>query len=190
MSSSERRHFSVMFKLKVIKHFEESGSITATAKAFNVDRKSVRSWSKDKESLNSISNRRVRCGRTTAISKCKWPILEEKLTRWIEDRRKTGACLSSKSIIAKAHQLQIEDNSLERDFRGSTGWFRRFIKRNNFSLRRISTSGRNLPENCVQIINQFLSSCSPRILGPKSGIFNMDETSIYLDSPSKQSQLV
>ena len=42
-------------------------------------------------------------------------------------------------------------------------------------------------ENIVNIINQFLSKCADETSGvSKDEIYSMDETTIYLDSPSNK----
>ena len=61
-----------------------------------------------------------------------------------------------------------------------------FLKE-NLGLRRVTTSGRVLPANTKTTINNFIANCASEIqtrqLSRKS-IFNMDETTIYLDSKS------
>ena len=59
------------------------------------------------------------------------------------------------------------------------------LKRKHLSLRRITTSGRDLPTNVQNIVDSFLSFCHANFLNINRDLLcNMDETSIYLDSPS------
>lgn len=108
--------------------------------------------------------------------------LEETLANWINEKRKSGAAVSSKSIILKAKEIASEENLAE--FKGSKGWFRRFLKRAGLSFRRITSSGRELPQDVAQTCETFIQNCSLSSADKKT-ILNMDETSIYLDSPGK-----
>jgi hypothetical protein len=72
-------------------------------------------------------------------------------------------------------------------FLASNGWFFNFLKRHNLSLRRTTTSGRDLPANCLQTIAEFLEECERELRDIDHGaILNMDETAIYQDAPGKQ----
>jgi transposase-like protein len=44
-----RRQFTLAFKLKVIKHYEDGKSFTRTSKEFIIDRETLRSWVASKE---------------------------------------------------------------------------------------------------------------------------------------------
>jgi len=73
-------------------------------------------------------------------------------------------------------------------FRCSDGWLNRFFKRNKLSLRRITTSGRDLPSDSEELIKSFIDGCCFQILRnniASNKIVNMDEASIYLDSFSE-----
>ena len=78
-----------------------------------------------------------------------------------------------------------EESSVE--FQASNGWFINFCKRHRYTLRRITTTGRELPSNSIEIIKKFLSDFQ-RITSSfgfsRDQIVNMDETAIYLDNPS------
>ena len=54
-------------------------------------------------------------------------------------------------------------------------------------MRRITTSGRDLPDNSIETIMNFLVEMKQHFIDGKidfDAIINMDETSIYLDFPS------
>jgi hypothetical protein len=61
-----------------------------------------------------------------------------------------------------------------------------FLKRSNFSLRRVTASGWYLPTNVVERTYNFYSRLTEMIEEHKftpSQICNMDEIAIYLDAP-------
>jgi hypothetical protein len=63
-------------------------------------------------------------------------------------------------------------------FTASEGWFRGFLRRKNYTLRRISTTGRDFLETIVQ----FHKDCEINFID--NALINMDETSVYVDKPS------
>ncbi|CAF0867105.1 unnamed protein product [Brachionus calyciflorus] len=72
-------------------------------------------------------------------------------------------------------------------FRASRGWFYNFCNRRGFVLRRVSTNGRDLPNNVLNHITSFFENISESICSAQfsdAQILNMDESAIYLDAPS------
>jgi hypothetical protein len=63
-----------------------------------------------------------------------------------------------------------------------------FLRRNRFVLRRITTTGRDLPENAIENILAFIADME-KTFGDQididfDSIVNMDETFVYIDMPS------
>lgn len=76
-------------------------------------------------------------------------------------------------------------------FKASDGWLRNFNNRNGFTLRRVTTTGKEMPENTLEIIKKHLNECEQLLTGiDRNQIINMDETAIYLDSASNYSYAV
>ena len=93
-------------------------------------------------------------------------------------------CLTGLTIKSKALSLAKSQNIS--DFKASSGWLRRFLNRFDYTLRRITSVGRELPVNFKDVIENILSFCADNILNrERSSVFNMDETCVYLDSPGK-----
>jgi hypothetical protein len=65
-------------------------------------------------------------------------------------------------------------------FQASNGWLLRFLKRFNLVVRRISSSGRELPKNCCNIVYNYLKSVNQTI---KNKRYTPDEV-IYFDEIS------
>lgn len=96
--------------------------------------------------------------------------------------RSLGSPVSAKSIKLKSKEIALDLNVT--GFKASDGWFRRFLRRSNYCFRRVSSTGRGLSKNAGKTCEDFINKCSETLLlEPKKSIFNMDETSIYLDSP-------
>ena len=86
--------------------------------------------------------------------------METKLHEWIlEKRRNEKACISGFMIQQKALEFFIEvytgKTQATHDFKASDGWKSKFLMRKNFVLRRITTTGRDLPTDCFTTIRFF-----------------------------------
>jgi hypothetical protein len=78
--------------------------------------------------------------------------MENELFAWIMERRAAGLCVSTGMIRAEA--LRILPNGT---FSASNGWLDRFMKRKRLTIRRITTSGRELPRDAPIHINNILA---------------------------------
>ena len=57
-----------------------------------------------------------------------------------------------------------------------------FCVEKNYTLRRITTTGRDLPSDFLETIVQFHKDCEINFID--NALINMDETSVYIDKPS------
>ncbi len=95
--------------------------------------------------------------------------MELRVKNWINGLRNEGACVSGEAIMKQAVLIYkgihpIEEQTVEQqeifskareNFTGSRGWFQNFMKRHKFSYRRVSTTGRDLPNNTVELCYEF-----------------------------------
>lgn len=72
------------------------------------------------------------------------------------------------------------------NFKATHGWCRRFMNRFNLVFRRISSSGRDLPKNSIDLVLEFFNKIR-ELIGEHNftlnQILNMDESSFYMDMP-------
>ena len=180
----QRKSYSLLFKLKVITDVIKRGNpIQTTAKKFKISNKCVRRWmsssEKVKDQLNRRNNRlsfRIR-DRVSCLNS-----VESELYEWIKNERTNGACINTSVVKLKAIEI-YKKTGTNTNFKASNGWLEKFLKRYGLCSRRVSSSGRELPKNCKKIIELFLQDCSKFNEVCTSAIYNMDEASIYLDSP-------
>jgi transposase-like protein len=177
-----RRQFTLAFKLKVIKHYEDSKSFSRTSKEFIIDRKTLRSWVASKEQIKKTNLKSKRTKREYNGSRTVYPEMERQVYSWLIENRIKGVCVGSREIKLKALSL-MKDTKL---FVASPGWLASFLIRHKILLRRITTTGARKPKNFVQTVQNFVDDCESNFSSiNRDAIFNMDETAIYLDSPSK-----
>ena len=148
-----------------------------------IDRKTLKNWWKNRDN-DKTRHKQKRFRVDNLVQKGQYPEMEQELNSWIENGRAKGACLSGFAIRVKA--LEIMREQCRRDnkplvFKASAGWLFNFLKRNKWVLRRITTSGRDLPDNSIETILNFLVEMKQHFIDGKidfDSIVNMDETSI------------
>jgi hypothetical protein len=117
--------------------------------------------------------------------------MEIKLKDWILQERALGVCISGLVIRVKAFEIERAIcNQMNKPclFKPSNGLMGNFLRRNRFVLRRIPTTGRDLPENAIENILSFIADME-KTFGDQididfDSIVNMDETFVYIDMHS------
>lgn len=126
--------------------------------------------------------------------------MENQLKSWVVEQRTKGVCIAGNVLVARAKQLydeihpETEPADFEsvcskdrKNFRFSRGWLENFLRRRKLVMRRISSTGRDLPLDTLSRINLYFTELYENLkeysftLGQ---ILNMDESCIYLDCPS------
>ena len=170
------KNYSIGFKLHIIK-FAELNRVRKASKTFGPEPKLIRNWRKTKEQLLTESNKVARM----IIQKLPSPKhadMQNQLYEWLCERREEGVCINTA-------MMKIEAKRLVPEFKASNGWFERFIAKKHLSVRRVTTSGRDLPNNVEAIVDKYLETCHESYSVPNFNritLCNMDQTSIYLDS--------
>jgi hypothetical protein len=80
--------------------------------------------------------------------------MENNLFDWVIDQRDRGFCVTQGMIRCEALRMLNGTN-----FQASNGWFSRFLRRKRLVVRRITTSGRDLPKDAGVQANTFLDQC-------------------------------
>jgi hypothetical protein len=101
------------------------------------------------------------CGKKCAA---KYPNEEKKVVEWFLQKRLVGCVMSFKVIKDKfQEELNVSKPPTFAKFKVSSGWFRKFLRRNNLVQRRIGTSGRELPKNCEKLTVDYLNEVNKLI---------------------------
>jgi len=185
---SRRKSYSLAFKLKLLQEVENT-STRKVSTNYKISRRVLRAWLRQKTKIKDTmyrTRRRVERPRVSPFDS-----LEGELYAWITERRSAGQVVDGNGIREQARQIAIRMEI--RNFKCSAGWFWRFLKRMKLRLRRVTTSGRELPKNGKDTVLEFISTCSNHIVNnqvPLSEIYNMDQTSVYLDSFCKQKNFI
>jgi len=156
-----------------------------------IDRKTLKRWWDKREEYASSRHKKSAAKLSSEKFKGKYPEMENNLDAWAQELREAGCCLSGFTLKVKALGILRELGQFDGKFYASDGWLHGFLRRKNYTLRRITTTGRELPKDFLETINQFHQDCELNFIDDDEfdldALLNMDETSIYLDKPSKYS---
>ena len=96
--------------------------------------------------------------------------MENLLKSWVVEQRSKGVCIDGRVLTARARQLydvvhpepQPENFVAacfkdRKEFKFSRGWLHNFLKRQRLVMRRISSTGRDLPSDTISRINLYFS---------------------------------
>ncbi len=182
MAARKRRQYAaydIAFKLKVIKHSEESGSNRATADHFGVNERQVRYWKNQKSELlvNKKSAQRLPGGGRPVKDK----EMDESLIQWVRDNRREGIPINGTMV-----RMQAKRKAEDAGFVASDGWLRSFKRRHCLSTRAGTSIGQKLPrdhEDKLDSFQKFILQLRKQHDYPLSHIYNMDETPMRFDMP-------
>ena len=105
---------------------------------------------------------------------------DEQILKWILEQRDLHVPVSRESVQEYARKLC----GSEAEFKASTGWLDKFMKRHNLSLRCKTSLSQKLPadlEDKVQSFTQFVKNSRIENEFDDEFIINMDETPAYFD---------
>ena len=84
------------------------------------------------------------------------------MKHWIIRNRTDEACIDGGTIQSKATEFYLELNPLgtpdRQEFNASCGWLSNFCRRYIFSVRRITTTRRDLPHNTLDRLTNFYTN--------------------------------
>lgn len=126
---SHMKQYTVEEKIRVVQWHRENGkNVSKTSRVFCVDRKRVREWNYNYESLlqNNVGSarnkRKLHNGREPMSAE-----VDNKAFEFLTDERSQGRAVSSEMLMKKAREIAAQLNVA--DFKGSVGWLRRWKKR-------------------------------------------------------------
>ena len=181
-NTGPNRKYTISFKLEVI-DFAKANGRNKTALKFNIAESTVTYWCKRKELYKKALNKSKRVTLHQG-PKPKYLVIEEYLINFIEFNRKLINPMTSWSLVTE--MIKYIPALKEKNYKTLLEWIYRFLSRNNYSFRRSTHVGHDLPEDSYNIICQFISQCYKSRVAMKytdDVIFNMDETPLSLNMP-------
>ena len=155
--------------------------LRAAARNWSVAPSTIATWKRDAnvETQRNKNGRKVGSGRKLTYS----DDVEERIVSWIMNRREQQVSVSRESIQTFAKSLVSESNP---DFVASDGWLKRFMERNNFSLRKHTSLSQKLPADLELRLSVFYKHLrelrEEHELDEDLLIINMDEVPMVFDT--------
>ena len=136
-----------------------------------IDRHLISYWIEHGDEILKSKSKLTTFKLKTNKSNCVCPPMELRLSNWIIAQREAGASIAGFQIKVKAveiyneiHPIDFETDNINVstppenssaitcslplvDFKASDGWLSNFCQRRGFVLRRVSSCGRELPQN-------------------------------------------
>jgi len=112
--------------------------------------------------------------------------LDSDVYNWVVDQRMKQNRVSYKSIQRKAREI-FPSLDIDKDFKASRDWVRKFMKRHRLSLRRKTSVAQKDPNMLFEKLADFIQYSSNLAAKNKvypANIIAMDETAIFFDMPS------
>lgn len=107
---NKHKKYSIDFKLKVLKLIELKASKHKISDKLGIDRKIIREWSDNKNSLLKVANKETsfRCNRKTGIKSYFSDFEELEIIKWISEKCKELKPISTKSLVSFAGIIKPE----------------------------------------------------------------------------------
>lgn len=184
------RNYTADFKMKAILHAEKF-TITSAARHFEVDRRMVSRWVKNKVKIHAQTTvpkgkekKRLAGGGRKPLS----DELEKNVLEWILERRSKGLRVSRILIMKKASLFYKEmENTTDTEFSASRGWCENFMRRNGLSLRRKTSVCQKDPDMVISKLVAYVLRIRRLRLQHNytfENIYAMDETPVWSDMVS------
>ena len=178
------KNYTLKFKLEVI-DFAKKNSNKRAAHYFDVNRKRVIEWRKSEEALrnrkeDSSQARRLQGGGRLL----KFEEIDHALMETIRERRSAGARVTGKFI--KTEALRLHKRNGNQQFRASSGWLQKFMRRHKLATRRathVAQKSQAELDDRAQVFIRRIIKMRREHSYPLHAIGNMDETPIWIDMP-------
>ena len=162
-------------------------SLHGIGEKLKIDKSMMRKWKNDEEKLRLVKykDKNYRINRGGEIKRNMTEIQENDIYNFIKENREKKKAIGAKSVICYAGKInpKFEEKSLKTKLM----WCYRFIKRNGFSICRISHIGQSIPEDMNTLKDSFVKEVivkRKKMNIPYDDdytIINMDEISFYLE---------
>ena len=157
-------HFKLKVKVKAINHYEKINNFSLTATTFGTSRINIMNRYKNKDAILDSYNQTGRFRVRSKNDRAMYKDMEAELVKIIKTMRENGGIVSGLYIKIKALKY-MQDNHPRTSFKASDGWLRNFNNRNGFTLRRVTTTGREMPEDTLEILKKHLDECEQLLTG-------------------------
>ena len=186
----ERKKYTLEYKKKIVKEYLENKdiSIRDLEEKYDIPKSCINEWINSFDLINNEENQRIRCRFEGGGRHSETEDIENELLNWIQKMRKLGISINTANIIIKA--IELFPAFKGKNYKTLLNWSYRFLKRNNYSIRRATHLGQELKKNVKEEFIKFLNIIysirrTYHINESYECIINMDETPVWFEMISK-----
>ena len=181
MASKKRKVLTLDERVKAIKLVESGKSSRKVAEDFGVGRTQIQETLKRKREIMEDYENNLNPTSKRPKRESNFEQVNELILKWIKDANSRRISVSGPLVQQRA--LKFAEELGLNDFKASSGWLEKLLKRNNIIFK--TMSGERGDVN-VDVVNDWISKISSLCEGyTPSDIFNMDETGIFYKSGKK-----
>ena len=166
--------------MKIIKHAEEK-EIYDAERNYEISRKCIREWIKQKNELEDKVNKRFTYRLDDSGKKLETIDVEPQIVQFIMNMNKEGINVYTSNIIAELIRLKPEYSS--KNYNNLKHWCHNFRIRHNLSIRRATHVGQPIPETINDLIFIYLRKIiemrNKYQINDLNCFINVDETPVY-----------
>ena len=184
----KRKKYTLKQKAAVLNLIENKISRHEIERGYGINRKSIKGWeSKKDQILNSLKKKLI--DYQVEDEKLISQILNKKFLIWFHTCRRHDLVITSNQIIV--YEIKITGYTFKNSQNAYICWVKRFLKRNNLTIRKSSHIEQKINVDIENITYIFLRKCIKEridntIYDNIECIVNLDETSYYIENPSKE----
>lgn len=179
--------YTVKKKVEVVEWHRQTGrNVHATARHFGIDRKRVREWDKNFETVLQRSYGKGKAQRKLSNGA---PVFSEELDdalfEFFESERSAGRAVSNRLLAEEARK--IADNLKLGNFAASSQYIKRWKAQFGITMRQATNDSQKTPDDLAEAASAFRSAVNALRLRhdfTPANIANMDQTMVRIDNPA------
>lgn len=179
--------YTVKKKVEVVEWHRQTGrNVHATARHFGIDRKRVREWDKNFETVLQRSYGKGKAQRKLSNGA---PVFSEELDdalfEFFESERSAGRAVSNRLLAEEARK--IADNLKLGNFAASSQYIKRWKARFGVTMRQATNDSQKTPDDLAEAASAFRSAVNALRLRhdfTPANIANMDQIMVRIDNPA------
>ena len=183
------KKYTIDEKLKYLDYLNKGMSKKEINRSYGISEKSLRDWAKQKGKLLEMTNKKNRFRLKTEIIHSETTEIEAEICVFIEQARGLGISIGSNEIIKE--MLRLKPELKEKNYHAINKLVYKLLKRNNYTIGRVTHIAQKVRENAFSDLWQFLkTNITIRkeldIYENINKIVNLDETPIWFEMYNKQ----
>ena len=179
--SPKRKAYSVEEKLAVVDRVKNGESQAKVCRELNLAGGTLRGWLKDEGKLREFVHSVDETGGLARkrARKAKDDDLDKSLYTWFVQQQQSGVPLSGPIVAAQAEKFDRQLNGPDSEFKASSGWLWRFLKRHGIGQITLSGEIRSADNEAADAYPATLKTIIEEGGYVDEQIYNTDETGVY-----------